>query len=88
MVASRPVAATDAFGVGELVTDGATGFLCEPLDLAALQRMLERVVATDRSRLAEMGRAARAHVLQAHDPTIYVDHFRGRLASWLQEAGR
>ena len=84
MLIGRPVAATAAFGVGELVTDGETGFLCEPLDLGALQQMLERVIATDRARLSEMGQAARAHVLREHDPSIYVDHFEGRLSPWVR----
>jgi D-inositol-3-phosphate glycosyltransferase len=84
MLMGRPVAATAAFGVGELVSDGETGFLCDPLELGELQAMLERVIGTDRGRLAEMGRAARAHVLRAHDPAIYVDHFAGRLSSWVR----
>jgi len=88
MLMGRPVAATDAFGVGELVTDGDTGFLCDPLDLGALQHLLERVIGSDRARLAEMGGRAREHVLRAHDPDIYVDHFEGRLSSWVRRSAQ
>ncbi|MBD3923747.1 glycosyltransferase family 4 protein [Nocardioides cavernae] len=84
MLLGRPVAATAAFGVGELVTDGGTGFLCDPLDLAALQSMLERVMATPRVDLAAMGGAARKHVAATHDPSVYVDHFEARFSTWLR----
>lgn len=88
MLMGRPVAATAAFGVTELVTDGTTGWLCEPLDLVELQRALERVVATDRATVAGMGAAAREHVLRAHDASTYVDHFERRLSGWVRESGR
>ncbi len=88
MLMGRPVAATAAFGVGELVTDGETGFLCDPLDLGALQQMLERVIATDRAELARWGESARAHVLREHDPAIYVDHFEGRLSKWVRDSAQ
>lgn len=86
MLLGRPVAATAAFGVGELVTEGATGFLCDPLDLVELQSMLERVVATSRAELATMGAAARQHVAERHDPSIYVDHFEARLSNWIRRS--
>lgn len=88
MLIGRPVAATAAFGVAELITDDETGFLCEPLDLGALQQLVERVIGTDRARLAEMGRAAREHVVRAHDPAIYVEHFADRLSSWVGGSAR
>ena len=88
MLLGRPVAATAAFGVTELVSDGSTGFLCDLLDLDALQGMVERVIATDRGRLSDMGQAARQHVLRHHDPSIYVDHFAGRLGAWVRESAQ
>ena len=86
MLMGRPVAATAAFGVAELITDGDTGFLCEALDLGALQQLLLRVIRTERPRLVSMGLAARTHVALAHDPDIYVEHFAHRLSSWVRDA--
>ncbi|MDS0222334.1 glycosyltransferase family 4 protein [Haloarcula sp. S1AR25-5A] len=53
-----PALASRAGGAGDLVTDGETSALVEPDDPAAIARELERF-ATDRDRLAAMGRAAR-----------------------------
>lgn len=81
MAFGRPVASTAVFGVPELVTDGDTGFLCEARDVSALRAMLERVAATPRDRLAEMGARADRTVRQRHDPAIYVDHYHQALAA-------
>jgi glycosyltransferase involved in cell wall biosynthesis len=88
MLLGRPVAATAAYGVAELVTDGRTGFLCEPLDLGALQALLDRVISAGRPALADMGGAAREHVLARHDPATYVDHFHDRLTAWVNGSRR
>lgn len=53
-----PALASRAGGASDLVTDGETGALVNPDDPAAVARELERF-ATDRDRLATMGRAAR-----------------------------
>ncbi|WP_299270466.1 glycosyltransferase family 4 protein [Halorientalis sp.] len=54
-----PALASRAGGASDLVTDGETGALVDPDDPAAVARELTRF-ATDRDRLAAMGRAARA----------------------------
>jgi glycosyltransferase involved in cell wall biosynthesis len=53
-----PALASSAGGAGDIVTDGETGALVAPEDSAAVARELTRF-ATDRDRLAAMGRAAR-----------------------------
>jgi D-inositol-3-phosphate glycosyltransferase len=83
MLMGRPVASTAVFGVPELVEEGRNGFLCDPLDLESLTRMLERVISTPREQLEAMGAAARDSVRTAHDPSIYVEHFWTRLSGWL-----
>ena len=75
MAFGTPVASTSVFGIPELITDGDTGYLCEPRDLAALRGMLERTVATSRSDLQAMGSAARELVLRRHHPSIYENYF-------------
>lgn len=84
----RPVASTAVFGIPELVTDGVDGFLCPSRDLGALRAMLERVVATPRDDLDEMGRRARDTVRHRHDPAIFVDHYREVLLGLVDEEGR
>lgn len=59
-----PALATRAGGARDIVTDGETGVLVDPDDPAAVARELERF-ATDRDRVAAMGRAARARY-EAH----------------------
>ena len=59
-----PALASRAGGAVDLVTDGETGALVDPDDPAAVARELTRF-ATDRDRLAAMGRAARGRY-EAH----------------------
>ncbi len=86
MLVGRPVAGVDAFGVGELVTDGVSGWLCPPRDLGALTEVLSKALITGDAALGAMGRAARDRVLQHHDAAGYVQHFHARLTSWLDRA--
>jgi glycosyltransferase involved in cell wall biosynthesis len=86
MLVGRPVAGVDAFGVGELVQDGVSGWLCPPRDLAALTDILTRAVITGGPSLDAMGRAARERVLQRHDSAGYVAHVTDRVRGWLDEA--
>jgi glycosyltransferase involved in cell wall biosynthesis len=54
-----PVVATDVGGVGEIVSDGTTGFLVPPRDIEALSAALERALSAP----GTMGEAARARCL-------------------------
>lgn len=85
MLVGRPVAAADAFGVGELVEDGVSGWLCPPRDLAALTDVLTRAVTADESELTAMGKAARARVRARHDSAGYVTHVTDRVRGWLDD---
>jgi D-inositol-3-phosphate glycosyltransferase len=66
-----PVLATSIFGMNELVTDGETGFLFEPGDLAAATTALDRVMGLDAETRAAIGRAARTLVLDGYDSSGY-----------------
>jgi glycosyltransferase involved in cell wall biosynthesis len=66
-----PVAATRVFGLAELITDGETGFLHEPLDLTATIAALRRVLALDQSELEQVGAAGRRLVTTHHDSAGY-----------------
>jgi glycosyltransferase involved in cell wall biosynthesis len=61
-----PAIATTAGGAEEVVTDGETGVLVEPDDPAAVADALSSL-ATDRDRLASMGRAARRRYVEHPD---------------------
>jgi glycosyltransferase involved in cell wall biosynthesis len=63
MLASRPLVATDVQSIPEAVEDGVTGFLVPPDDVGALTGALTEAL-SDRPRLEEMGRRARARALE------------------------
>jgi D-inositol-3-phosphate glycosyltransferase len=66
-----PVVATSIFGMNELVTEGETGFLFEPSDLAAATTALDRVMGLDAETRAAIGQAARTLVLDGYDSSGY-----------------
>jgi glycosyltransferase involved in cell wall biosynthesis len=66
-----PVLATSIFGMTELVTEGETGFLFEPSDLAAATAALDRVMGLDPETRAATGRAGRNLVLDGYDSSGY-----------------
>lgn len=86
MAVGLPVAATDVFGVGELVVDGVTGFTCEPSDLSAITELLRRALTASDEELRTLGGAARRLVRERYDPSGYVSHFARRAAQWLAAA--
>lgn len=60
MLARRPVIATHAGGVKEIMSNGRTGILVPPGDPRALARAIRELI-TDRSRAEELASAGRAH---------------------------
>jgi D-inositol-3-phosphate glycosyltransferase len=71
MAWETPVLATSVFGLPELIEDGATGWLCEPRDLAALTAALERALASSPQERRRIGRAGRALVEDRHSLEDY-----------------
>jgi glycosyltransferase involved in cell wall biosynthesis len=80
MAAGRPVVASRVGGIPEVVEDGATGLLVPPDEPAALAAAL-RTLDADRSRLAEMGRAAGLRARRLFDA-------RRTAQAWAGVAGR
>jgi glycosyltransferase involved in cell wall biosynthesis len=66
MAWETPVLATAVFGLPELISDGETGWLCEPRDLEALAAALDRVLATSDEQRRSVGAAARELVSERH----------------------
>jgi glycosyltransferase involved in cell wall biosynthesis len=69
--AGRPVIASDAGGLREIVIDGVDGFLFAPGDMADFVRVVERALATTHDAYAEMATAARAKYLSAFTNQTY-----------------
>ncbi|MBM4428730.1 MAG: glycosyltransferase family 4 protein [Chloroflexi bacterium] len=72
MAAGKPVVATDAGGVREIVQDGVQGLLVPPGDAAALGRAIIEVL-TRPEQAAAMGRAGQARVKERFNIQQYVD---------------
>ena len=81
MAMGRPVIATAIAGVPELVTP-ETGWLVPAGDAGALAGAIAALAATPPARLAAMGAAGRARVLQRHD----IDREAARLAALFGES--
>jgi glycosyltransferase involved in cell wall biosynthesis len=60
--AGRPVVGTAVGGIPAALDDGRTGVLVPPGDITTLARTLTNLVATDRDRAVDMGRAGRKRV--------------------------
>jgi glycosyltransferase involved in cell wall biosynthesis len=82
--AGRPVIGTNVAGIPELVRPGETGWLVPAGDAAALAAAIAELAATPPARLAAMGAAARARVLDRHD----VDAQAARLAVLIRAAAQ
>ncbi len=66
MAWETPVLATSVFGLPELITDGETGWLCEPRDLSALAAGIDRALSTPVEVHDRIALAARELVEQRH----------------------
>lgn len=71
MLLGKPVVATGAGGVLELIQDGATGFLVPPNDVAALADCLNRLL-SDRDRARRVGEQARTWARERFSLTRHV----------------
>jgi D-inositol-3-phosphate glycosyltransferase len=82
MAWETPVLATNVFGIPELITDGETGWLCEPNDLEALADGLERAVSSAPEERRRIGKQSRRLVEERHSLPRYAQ----AISELLQEA--
>lgn len=68
MACGRPVLASDAGGLRELVSDGETGFLASRHDPVAFPRRLVEILRQEPAAVAAVGARARAFVQAHHSP--------------------
>lgn len=73
MAAETPVIATDIRGCREIVSHGWTGWLYPPHDVETLAALIERVYDSPEERRKEMGRRARAVILDRFTEPAYVE---------------
>jgi glycosyltransferase involved in cell wall biosynthesis len=71
MCLGLPVLATSVFGLKELLADGDTGLLFEPLDLAAAVAGLDRLCSLDADELAAIAARGCELVHEHHDSMGY-----------------
>jgi len=71
MAWETPVLGTRVFGLPELITDGETGWLCEPRDLPALAAALDRVLGLPAEERRRVGAAGRPLVAERHSLERY-----------------
>ncbi|MEZ0483973.1 glycosyltransferase family 4 protein [Fibrella aquatica] len=83
MLCGRPVIATNAGGIAELLTDNITGFLAETPSVAALNEALERAW-NRRDEWEDMGGAAARHVREVV-PKDVVDSFCQQLLQIIEQ---
>ena len=86
----RPVVASNASSLPEIVSEGATGLLVPPGDVAAFTAAIVQL-ASDPERCARMGQAGRAHVQAHFDDQVVVTRLEAFLrdaSRWAEERGR
>jgi D-inositol-3-phosphate glycosyltransferase len=79
MAMERPIIATNAGGVPEIITDGKTGLLIKPHDATEVARAIHRVLSDSALRLS-LGHFAREEALKRYDFENCVDSLLGSLA--------
>ncbi|HWF84268.1 MAG TPA: N-acetyl-alpha-D-glucosaminyl L-malate synthase BshA [Vicinamibacterales bacterium] len=87
MACDVPVVASRVGGLGEIIDDGTTGYLCAPEDL---EGMVERAVAvlSDPELRDRIGRAAAAHVTERFCADLIVPQYEQCYRDVLADAGQ
>jgi glycosyltransferase involved in cell wall biosynthesis len=73
----RPIITTDMAGCRDAVSDGATGYICEPRDVEGLVSTLEKFINLPVHERAEMGRRGREKMELEFDETFVIDQYKG-----------
>jgi glycosyltransferase involved in cell wall biosynthesis len=87
MAMEKPVVATDAGGVPEIVSQGITGLLVPPADPAALAAAILSLL-EDPVRAARLGTAGRRRAASDFSLSRHLAAIEGLYARMLGEAGR
>jgi glycosyltransferase involved in cell wall biosynthesis len=90
MALARPVVATTVGGVPEVVTEGVTGRLVEPGDVAGLAEAVSRLL-SDPSLAEAMGEAGRRRAEEAFDirrMVVELEQLYGEIANGARNGAR
>jgi len=79
MAMERPIIATNAGGLPEIITNGKTGLLVRPRDATAVAWAIHRVL-NDSALRSSLGHLAREEALKRYDFDVCVDSLLGSLA--------
>jgi D-inositol-3-phosphate glycosyltransferase len=79
MAMERPIIATNAGGLPEIITNGKTGLLIQPRDATAVARAIHRVL-SDAALRVSLGHFAREEALRRYDFDVCIDSLLGSLA--------
>ena len=80
MAMERPIIATNAGGLPEIITNGKTGLLIQPQDATAVARAIHCVL-SDSALRSSLGHLAREEALKRYDFDVCVDSLLGSLAT-------
>lgn len=80
MAMERPVIATNAGGIPEIITNGKTGLLIQPRDSNALAHAIHRIL-SDRSLRSSLAHSARVEALDRYDFDACVDALLGAFST-------
>jgi len=72
---AKPIITTDVPGCREVVTEGVTGFLCEPRSSGSLVDAMKRMLAASPAETAEMGSASRRTAEERFAERIAVERY-------------
>lgn len=76
MAWETPVLATSVFGLPELITEGETGWMCEPRDTVELANALDRALSSSQAQRERIGGASRLLVERRHSLNDYAREVR------------
>jgi D-inositol-3-phosphate glycosyltransferase len=87
MAFGRPVVGAAVYGLPELITDGVSGLLFPPRDIAALAEALRRFLNLTLEHRDAIGKAAARLVREGHDSALYAGVYRTLLRGLISEPG-
>ena len=79
MAFETPVIAANVFGIPEMITDEADGYLCDPNDVASLAETIDRMLRLDDAERASIARAGRVRAMEHHNPVRFQRNFEALL---------
>lgn len=71
----KPIITSNTAGCKDTVTDGITGYLCEPRDVDSLVSAMKKIILLDKSERLKMGLMGRKKMEKEYDVQIVIEHY-------------